>query len=464
MASGHESFPQIEASADTSTAVNVITSPGAHACAHHLRKDHENVLSGLNNTSTTLSSPSDSRLVDNGNKNHNVVKDDDDAYNNDAIDRDKDYFDTFPPGYRFCPMDSELIVCYLKKKILGELLPRNQIREVNLYRQNPDTISGRYPSMGDNQWFFFTPRDKKYLNGSRPNRAAGTGYWKATGADKNIHCNGVTVGVRKTLVFYEGRPPKGVKTSWIMHEYRVLGHHKSKSANDMRLDDYVLCKIYKKNHKSFKARQRNDENPGSFNQSNDGNPDDELVQQDELGEEKGSLFDPPPGSNEQSGCPYTYQANYTYPHLESFYQYPPSEQFPMLAGIQPLSIEPATNPDIAKYISNFPPHYYHHGAKPISSFMHPSSFLPIPPVNPALYPPTLTINAPNLKGGTSVFNPVGGGNIGDMVVQDYLDLPMDFIDYGNTNSVDPYLDLDKLSSHGFESPSMPQDSHGSQDS
>lgn len=51
-----------------------------------------------------------------------------------------------------------------------------------------------------------------------------------------------------------------------------------------------------------------------------------------------------------------------------------------------------------------------------------------------------------------------------MVVQDYLDLPMDFIDYGNTNSVDPYLDLDKLSSHGFESPSMPQDSHGSQDS
>ena len=102
MASGHESFPQIEASADTSTAVNVITSPGAHACAHHLRKDHENVLSGLNNTSTTLSSPSDSRLVDNGNKNHNVVKDDDDAYNNDAIDRDKDYFDTFQIGRASC--------------------------------------------------------------------------------------------------------------------------------------------------------------------------------------------------------------------------------------------------------------------------------------------------------------------------------------------------------------------------
>jgi len=90
---------------------------------------------------------------------------------------------------------------------------------------------------GEREWYFFSPRDRKYPNGVRPNRAAASGYWKATGTDKPIHTSNVNntnvqqglgqqqlreIGVKKSLVFYEGRPPKGIKTNWIMHEYRLL--------------------------------------------------------------------------------------------------------------------------------------------------------------------------------------------------------------------------------------------------
>ena len=86
---------------------------------------------------------------------------------------------------------------------------------------------------GESEWYFFSPRDRKYPNGIRPNRAAGSGYWKATGTDKPIHdsATGESVGVKKALVFYRGRPPKGTKTSWIMHEYRLAADPLAAAAN-----------------------------------------------------------------------------------------------------------------------------------------------------------------------------------------------------------------------------------------
>ena len=95
---------------------------------------------------------------------------------------------------------------------------------------------------GENEWYFFTPRDRKYPNGVRPNRATVSGYWKATGTDKAIYSGCKYVGVKKALVFYEGRPPKGIKTDWIMHEYRLGDSRKqiSKQNGSMRVSFLVF--------------------------------------------------------------------------------------------------------------------------------------------------------------------------------------------------------------------------------
>ncbi|PKA47254.1 NAC transcription factor ONAC010 [Apostasia shenzhenica] len=158
-----------------------------------------------------------------------------------------------PPGFRFHPTDQELINCYLSKKVAASLPAASAIiAEIDLYKFDPWDLPGK-AFFGEGEWFFFSPRDRKYPNGARPNRATASGYWKATGTDKPIlaadgtHC----LGVKKALVFYTGRPPKGVKTEWVMHEYRLLDSvspvHPQKQPNgSMRLDDWVLCRVRQK--------------------------------------------------------------------------------------------------------------------------------------------------------------------------------------------------------------------------
>nr|DAD45178.1 TPA_asm: hypothetical protein HUJ06_003408 [Nelumbo nucifera] len=171
-------------------------------------------------------------------------------------------FSDIPPGFRFTPSDEELVVSYLQKKLLKDRLPKNKIEVVSLYDYSPQALTEKHETyVRQKEWYFFTHRDRKYPNGSRPNRSAGDGYWKATGADKSIYSDGVHVGYKKALVFYKGKPPKGEKTNWIMHEYRVAEYidpRPKEKRHDMRLDDFVLCKIYKKPEKSGTTRVAGD--------------------------------------------------------------------------------------------------------------------------------------------------------------------------------------------------------------
>lgn len=94
--------------------------------------------------------------------------------------------------------------------------------------------------------YFFSSRHRKYPKGNRPNRKAKDGYWKATGADKEIFNKGVKVGVRKTLVYYVGKPTKGKKTDWIMQEYRLDdgGSHERTGPDDMQVNCvHIFCVV-----------------------------------------------------------------------------------------------------------------------------------------------------------------------------------------------------------------------------
>ncbi|XP_073063723.1 NAC domain-containing protein 54-like [Primulina eburnea] len=149
-----------------------------------------------------------------------------------------------PPGFRFHPTDEELVNYYLKKKIQGQEIELDIIPEVDLYKCEPWDLAEKsfFPSR-DPEWYFFGPRDRKYPNGFRTNRATRVGYWKSTGKDRRVMSQNRAIGMKKTLVYYKGRAPQGIRTDWVMHEYRL----DDTTSPSCIQDSYALCRVFKKN-------------------------------------------------------------------------------------------------------------------------------------------------------------------------------------------------------------------------
>uniref|UniRef100_A0A0E0L6S2 NAC domain-containing protein n=1 Tax=Oryza punctata TaxID=4537 RepID=A0A0E0L6S2_ORYPU len=158
-----------------------------------------------------------------------------------------------PPGFRFHPTDEELVDYYLRKKVAARRIDLNVIKDVDLYKIEPWDLQERCRINGaagsaaeeQNEWYFFSHKDKKYPTGTRTNRATAAGFWKATGRDKPIYAtkqHSLLVGMRKTLVYYRGRAPNGHKSDWIMHEYRL---ETSETAPPQE-EGWVVCRVFKK--------------------------------------------------------------------------------------------------------------------------------------------------------------------------------------------------------------------------
>ncbi|XP_056158942.1 NAC domain-containing protein 90-like [Syzygium oleosum] len=161
-----------------------------------------------------------------------------------------------PPGFRFFPTEEELVSFYLRNKLDGTRqalhgLIHRVIPVLDIYEFNPwdlPQFAGDLCRGDPEQWFFFIPRQETEYRGGRPRRLTTTGYWKATGSPGFVYLSNRIVGVKRTMVFYTGRAPNGVKTEWKMNEYKAT-EGEATSPQEIPVvprQDFSVCRVYKK--------------------------------------------------------------------------------------------------------------------------------------------------------------------------------------------------------------------------
>ncbi|KAK1380947.1 NAC domain-containing protein [Heracleum sosnowskyi] len=167
-----------------------------------------------------------------------------------------------PPGYRFVPDDVQLIDDYLKVIVdhpeQGGV--NGLIFTVNLYGSDPEELTAVHQEQCEKTWYFFTKRNRKYANGTRPDRAAGEGYWKQTNVVQYIFRRGennkrVKIGRKITLDYYYkkgGKEKDDFRTDWKMTEYRLDGVNLQNNYNSSEFCEWCLCRIYKSKAKKTK--------------------------------------------------------------------------------------------------------------------------------------------------------------------------------------------------------------------
>ncbi|XP_056165591.1 NAC domain-containing protein 1-like [Syzygium oleosum] len=179
----------------------------------------------------------------------------------------------------FPPTDEELILYYLKPEVMCDPFPLSGFfADVDLYKFDPRKLIENRKGAGkdEEEWYFFNPRDRKYPNGSRPNRCTPGGVWKAARKDSIVLMKNETIGYKRSLAFLRGTSEKRSDvTALNMHEYRLEEDEKRSHTSTDKRKGVKNERVYTPKHaKHSKNGQKSDHPPKKRNKQNHDRPND----------------------------------------------------------------------------------------------------------------------------------------------------------------------------------------------
>ncbi|WOG97100.1 hypothetical protein DCAR_0416439 [Daucus carota subsp. sativus] len=166
-----------------------------------------------------------------------------------------------PIGYRFRPTDEELILHYLKPKLLSFPFPSSVIpHHLNLFHSHPSLFIGDCKE----KKYFFCKSSWNHFKNCRLSTADGSGYWKHISKDKYIcSSSAFIIGTKKSYIFHQGNYPHSIKTQWAMKEFSLLPSQTA-TLLSQNMEDWVIFCIYQrrrrgKKHQVKKTRRDEDD-------------------------------------------------------------------------------------------------------------------------------------------------------------------------------------------------------------
>nr|XP_011465413.1 PREDICTED: NAC domain-containing protein 68-like [Fragaria vesca subsp. vesca] len=225
------------------------------------------------------------------------------------------------PGQRFCPMDDELVLFYLKPMLSGENVPGGNrvVFDCELYgKQEPWEIWEDFKTRRPHDLrlnkdiYFFTQHKTMSSTDKRIRRNVGSGTWKSDDSGKEVVSveNGRVVGLKKRLTYKnEDSVQNGC---WILYEFFL---DRSLRDKKQKMKDYVLCLLRKNGEPKTKiAKKRKQHEEEEVLEDNDACDDTEMSsgEQEELLE---------PQAKKQRTAPSTDNAPPTVPSQDDFYSH-----------------------------------------------------------------------------------------------------------------------------------------------
>ncbi|PRQ18898.1 putative transcription factor NAM family [Rosa chinensis] len=166
------------------------------------------------------------------------------------------------PGQRFCPMDDELVLFYLKPMLSGQNVPGRSrvVFDCDLYgQQEPWEIWEAFKTRRPHDLrlnkdiYFFTQHKKMSSTDKRVRRNVGSGTWKGDDSGKPVRSvdSGCVVGLKKRYTYKnEDSVHNGC---WILYEFYL---DRSLRDKKQKVKDCVLCLLRKNGEPKTKIEKK----------------------------------------------------------------------------------------------------------------------------------------------------------------------------------------------------------------